>query len=358
VNFRMRAMVVSFACHNLWLDWRAIAAPLARLFLDFEPGIHFPQLQMQAGVAGINTMRVYNVFKQAEDQDPTGAFIRKWVPELRAASLRALHSSPLGKATKKASGKKNKKKLQEGDDKKVGVKEFFTSPKARSSGAESSAAVHQVSQPSTTAVEESVDSYPNPIVLDMLSAARVAKERLAAVRSSEFGKEEACAVYQKHGSRKGKREALNLGEKTACKKSCSDAKKEEQENHGKVAAGSIVKQTTSVTTIFKPRAVLDPTHISSPAEKTTSGGVGIPLLSLKPQPEASESQDVQECFSSIHQKSHGAKISELTSSSSRFNTSEDNSSWACHACTFKNPKPEAPVCAICGTSRGPVFVAN
>ena len=38
INFRMRAMVVSFAAYNLWLDWRRFDAPLARLFLDFEPG--------------------------------------------------------------------------------------------------------------------------------------------------------------------------------------------------------------------------------------------------------------------------------------------------------------------------------
>lgn len=47
VNFRMRAMLVSFACYNCWLDWRGIEAHLARTFLDFEPGIHYPQLQMQ-----------------------------------------------------------------------------------------------------------------------------------------------------------------------------------------------------------------------------------------------------------------------------------------------------------------------
>merc|ERR1712071_614792 len=75
-------MLVSFACYNLFLDWRTIEGHLARCFLDFEPGIHYPQLQMQAGVTGINAMRVYSVTKQAKDQDQDGHFIRKYVTEL------------------------------------------------------------------------------------------------------------------------------------------------------------------------------------------------------------------------------------------------------------------------------------
>lgn len=57
LNFRMRCMLVSFACYDCWLDWRPIAPVLARLFLDYEPGIHYPQLQMQAGTTGINANR-------------------------------------------------------------------------------------------------------------------------------------------------------------------------------------------------------------------------------------------------------------------------------------------------------------
>jgi deoxyribodipyrimidine photo-lyase len=82
LNFRMRAMLVSFAAYHLWLHWREPGLFLARQFLDFEPGIHWSQMQMQSGTTGINTLRIYSPAKQAHDQDPQGLYIRQWVPEI------------------------------------------------------------------------------------------------------------------------------------------------------------------------------------------------------------------------------------------------------------------------------------
>ena len=82
LNFRMRAMVMSFASYNLWLPWRETGLHLARQFTDYEPGIHWPQTQMQSGTTGINAIRIYSVVKQGHDQDPAGEFVRRWVPEL------------------------------------------------------------------------------------------------------------------------------------------------------------------------------------------------------------------------------------------------------------------------------------
>ena len=82
INFRMRAMLVSFASYHLWLHWRRTALFLARHFLDYEPGIHYSQFQMQSGVTGINTLRIYSPAKQVVDQDPEGDFLRRFCPEL------------------------------------------------------------------------------------------------------------------------------------------------------------------------------------------------------------------------------------------------------------------------------------
>ena len=159
INFRMRALLMSFASNHLWLHWRPTAVHLAKYFLDFEPGIHFSQCQMQSGTTGINTIRIYSPVKQVSDQDPTGEFIRRYVPELEQVPNKYLpepHRMPM----------------------------------------------HVQSQVGCVVGRD----YPVPIV-DHRTAYRMAQERIFAIRQTEAAIDESKRVYQKHGSRK-KRDPL------------------------------------------------------------------------------------------------------------------------------------------------------
>ena len=82
LNFRMRSVLFSFYAHHLFQHFEHIGAWLARQFLDFEPGIHYGQMQTQSGFTGSSVVRIFNPTKNAQEYDERAEFIRRWVPEL------------------------------------------------------------------------------------------------------------------------------------------------------------------------------------------------------------------------------------------------------------------------------------
>ena len=95
LNFRMRAMIMSFASYNLWQPWQKTSPRLAELFVDYEPGIHICQVQMQSGVTGINLPRIYSVLKQSSDQDPTAMWIKDQINSLKNIEPKNIHEAEL-----------------------------------------------------------------------------------------------------------------------------------------------------------------------------------------------------------------------------------------------------------------------
>jgi deoxyribodipyrimidine photo-lyase len=159
INFRMRAMLMSFASYDLWLPWQEAGLVLARRFTDYEPGIHWPQCQMQAGETGINTVRIYSPVKQGYDQDAGGDFIRRWVAELADVPDAYLHEP------------------------------WRMSPEER------------------TAL---CPNYPERIV-EHAAAAKSAKDAIYALRGLPGARAEAKRVVTKHGSRKRSADRIRKG---------------------------------------------------------------------------------------------------------------------------------------------------
>ncbi|MEM7766738.1 MAG: deoxyribodipyrimidine photo-lyase [Pseudomonadota bacterium] len=149
MNFRMRAMLMAVASYHLWLPWRATGLHLARQFTDYEPGIHWPQTQMQSGTTGINTVRIYNPVKQGLDQDPDGAFVRRWIPELGDVPDALVHEPWRWDGAGRVLGKR----------------------------------------------------YPFPI-LDHKDAAKAARDKIYAVRKGGAYRDAADSIQSRHGSRR------------------------------------------------------------------------------------------------------------------------------------------------------------
>lgn len=149
LNARLRAMLVSVASHHFWLDWRATGPHLARLFTDYEPGIHWPQMQIHSGTTGTSTPRPCNPVKLGQDLDPTGAFTRTWCPELRDVPGAHLQTPWKWEGTERLLGRR----------------------------------------------------YPAPIV-DVVEAARAARDRIIAVRRGDRFHHEAAQIIRKHTSSK------------------------------------------------------------------------------------------------------------------------------------------------------------
>ncbi len=141
INFRMRAMIMSFASYNLWQPWQKTSPRLAELFTDYEPGIHISQVQMQSGVTGINLPRIYSISKQSMDQDPDAEWTKNLLPQLNSFDPRLIHNAELN------------------------------------------------------------DSYI-PQIVDLKTSGKFARDQVWGIRKSIEFKNEARKVYLKHGSRR------------------------------------------------------------------------------------------------------------------------------------------------------------
>lgn len=358
LNFRMRAMLVSFATYNLWLDWIRIAPHLARVFLDYEPGIHYPQIQMQAGTTGINAMRVYSVTKQGRDQDPDGVFIRKYVEELQHVPKEFIHEPhkmdlKTQQKYKVCIVKKNSDMQgKSSSSSTTNIKQYFNVVNNKNEASTSNITNSSFSSSSSFF---SCFQYPAPIVNET-STAKIAKDKVAAVRKQLTTMKEAQQVFVKHGSRKNSRMMgdMNGTKPKALSSSIKRVKLDKQTGNDNTIKSMFQKSLGNLSSSSSSSK-----NVTSSSSTSSTRGETI-IIDLVDD-DSDDKQDEEVIVESNNDYGDCGRITLPEKSSSltsffavrttpqQLSSSTGATAWSCKFCTFLNKNPNNTlVCEICG----------
>jgi len=91
---RGRLIVSNFLVKVLFVDWRHGEKYFAQKLVDYDPAVNNGNWQWSAGTGADSQpyFRVFNPYLQSKKFDPDGDYIKKWVPELSAATIKELHA--------------------------------------------------------------------------------------------------------------------------------------------------------------------------------------------------------------------------------------------------------------------------
>jgi len=91
---RARMVVASFLVKDLLIDWRWGEQWFMQQLVDGDPAANNGGWQWTAGTGtdAAPYFRIFNPISQSEKFDPTGEYIRQWVPELQSVPAKQIHT--------------------------------------------------------------------------------------------------------------------------------------------------------------------------------------------------------------------------------------------------------------------------